>query len=78
MTRLVQSVYMVSVEHSEPYLPVFSARVAAYTLILAFILFFVLKKTIGLRVTEKEEIDGLDMHEHGCSAYANFHFHNDK
>ena len=52
--------------------------VAAYTLILAFILFFVLKKTIGLRVTEKEEIDGLDMHEHGCSAYANFHFHNDK
>ena len=48
--------------------------VAAYTLIL----FFVLKKTIGLRVTEKEEIDGLDMHEHGCSAYANFHFHNDK
>ena len=50
--------------------------VAAYTLILAFILFFVLKKTIGLRVTEKEEIDGLDMHEHGCSAYANFH--NDK
>ena len=52
--------------------------VAAYTLILAFILFFVLKKTIGLRVTEKEEIDGLDMHEHGCSAYANFHFHNEK
>jgi ammonium transporter len=52
--------------------------VAAYTLILAFILFFALKKTIGLRVTEKEEIDGLDMHEHGCSAYANFHFHNDK
>ena len=52
--------------------------VAAYTLILAFILFFVLKKTIGLRVTEKEEIDGLDIHEHGCSAYANFHFHNDK
>ena len=52
--------------------------VAVYTLILAFILFFILKKTIGLRVTEKEEIDGLDMHEHGCSAYANFHFHNDK
>ena len=52
--------------------------VAAYTLVLAFLLFFILKKTIGLRVTEKEEIDGLDMHEHGCSAYANFHFHNDK
>ncbi|MCG4762375.1 ammonium transporter [Fusicatenibacter saccharivorans] len=60
------------------YEALFIGAVAAYTLILAFILFFVLKKTIGLRVTEKEEIDGLDMHEHGCSAYANFHFHNDK
>ena len=29
MTRLVQSVYTVSVEHSEPYSPVFSARDAA-------------------------------------------------
>ena len=32
-----------------------------------------IKKTIGLRVSEKEEIDGLDYHEHGLtSAYAGF------
>ena len=31
------------------------------------------QKTIGLRVSEKEEIDGLDYHEHGLtSAYAGF------
>ena len=38
-----------------------------------FIIFTVIKKTIGLRVSEKEEIDGLDYHEHGLtSAYAGF------
>jgi Amt family ammonium transporter len=35
-------------------------------------LFFLLKKTTGLRVTEEEEMDGLDYHEHGNTAYANF------
>lgn len=55
-----------------------SAATAAYVLIVSFLLFFLLKKTVGLRVSEKEELDGLDLHEHGCSAYANFHFHNDK
>ena len=34
------------------------------------VIFTIIKKTIGLRVTEKEEIDGLDIHEHGLtSAY---------
>ena len=35
--------------------------------------FFFIKKTIGLRVTEEEEIKGLDKTEHGLpSAYADF------
>ncbi len=32
-------------------------------------IFFVLKKSGELRVSEKEEIEGLDMHEHGTAAY---------
>ncbi|MDF2541282.1 MAG: ammonium transporter [Herbinix sp.] len=37
------------------------------------ITFFVIKKTIGLRVSREEEMDGLDVHEHGLvSAYADF------
>jgi Amt family ammonium transporter len=35
-----------------------------------FILFTVLKKTIGLRVTPEEEHEGLDVLEHGLSGYA--------
>jgi len=36
------------------------------------LLFFLLKKTVGLRVSEEEEMDGLDYHEHGNTAYPNF------
>lgn len=39
---------------------------------LGFIMFKVIKATAGLRVTRQEEVDGLDLHEHGCDAYANF------
>ena len=38
----------------------------------AFILFFLLKKTIGIRVSEHEEMRGLDIEEHGQEAYAGF------
>ena len=35
--------------------------------------FFLIKKTIGLRVTMTEEVEGLDIHEHGLSSsYADF------
>lgn len=47
--------------------------VAVYVAIFMFIIFKVIDKTIGLRVSEQEEIDGLDIHEHGlASAYSGF------
>ncbi|MEJ2110410.1 MAG: ammonium transporter [Acidobacteriota bacterium] len=36
------------------------------------ILFFLIKKTIGLRVSPEEELKGLDIGEHGNEAYAGF------
>jgi len=36
------------------------------------ILFIIIKKTIGLRVSETEELQGLDIGEHGSEAYAGF------
>lgn len=33
------------------------------------LMFFALKKTIGLRVSREEELAGLDYHEHGSAAY---------
>ncbi|MBL6445477.1 ammonium transporter [Fulvivirga sp. 29W222] len=35
----------------------------------AFIIFFVLKKLFGIRVSEQHEIEGLDSHEHGIRGY---------
>ncbi len=46
--------------------------VAAWTITTSFILFGILKKTVGLRVTEQEEVVGLDIHEHNTQAYADF------
>ena len=36
---------------------------------LAYIFFSILKKSIGLRVTKEEEVEGLDIAEHGIRAY---------
>jgi Amt family ammonium transporter len=36
------------------------------------LLFFIIKKTIGLRVSAEEELKGLDIAEHGTESYAGF------
>ncbi|WP_124067022.1 ammonium transporter [Clostridium sp. E02] len=46
--------------------------VMAYAGVMAFIVFTIIKKTMGLRVSDQEQIDGLDLHEHGMSAYSGF------
>lgn len=47
--------------------------VIAWVTICMIIIFMIIKKTIGLRVSEQEELDGLDVHEHGlASSYADF------
>ncbi|WP_108866813.1 ammonium transporter [Aquimarina aquimarini] len=46
--------------------------IGGFCLFFAFAIISILKKTIGIRVSEKEEIDGLDTHEHGMDAYPDF------
>ena len=47
--------------------------ILAWTAAMMTLTFFVLKKTVGLRVSKEEEIKGLDKTEHGLpSAYADF------
>ena len=46
---------------------------AAYAAVVIFIVFTVIKKTIGLRCSAEDEIEGLDISEHGlASAYADW------
>jgi Amt family ammonium transporter len=45
---------------------------------LCYILFKILKATIGLRVTREEEMEGLDIEEHGNVAYPDFQIHQNK
>lgn len=47
--------------------------VAAWVTVTMLIVFTVIKKTVGLRVSREEEISGLDLEEHGlASSYADF------
>nr|WP_274542940.1 ammonium transporter [Kocuria sp. 36] len=42
----------------------------AYTAIMTFVIAIVLKKTIGFRVSEEEEVQGIDLASHAETAYA--------
>ncbi|RNI31254.1 ammonium transporter [Rufibacter latericius] len=43
--------------------------VGGFSFVFAFVLWAILKMTIGLRVSEREEMEGLDIHEHKMHAY---------
>jgi Amt family ammonium transporter len=48
------------------------AAAFAWAFVLGLVLFTVIKKTVGLRVSEEEELRGLDIGEHGMEAYHGF------
>lgn len=45
------------------------ASVCAFAFVFSFVLFFVIKMVMGVRVSEEEEAEGLDVAEHGAPAY---------
>lgn len=46
--------------------------IAVWTFIFAFVAFLIIKAIMGLRVSEEEEVGGLDLGEHGAPAYPDF------
>ncbi|MCS6814309.1 MAG: ammonium transporter, partial [Cyanobacteria bacterium] len=46
--------------------------VGGLTVLLSFIFWYVLKAIFGMRVTREEELEGLDIGEHGMQAYSGF------
>ena len=49
-----------------------SGAVILFTLVVSLVFWSVIKAALGLRVSQDEEIEGLDMGEHGMEAYAGF------
>ena len=45
---------------------------AVFCVTTSFAIIYALKKTIGIRVSEREELEGLDAHEHKMDAYPDF------
>lgn len=50
------------------------AAVGSFCALSSFVILYILKRTSGIRVTEKEEIEGLDNHEHGAAAYSQLQY----
>lgn len=48
------------------------AAAGIFCCISAFLIIFTLKKTVGIRVDRQEELEGLDLHEHGMDSYPDF------
>jgi Amt family ammonium transporter len=46
--------------------------IGAFTFIASFIVWYILKITMGIRISEEEEVDGVDIHETGLEAYPEF------
>jgi Amt family ammonium transporter len=46
------------------------AAITAFVGVAMGIIFLAIKATIGLRVSEQEEVEGLDVHEHGYPGYS--------
>lgn len=46
--------------------------VGAFCFVSSWLIFFSLKRTIGIRVDEREELEGLDINEHSMQAYPDF------
>ena len=45
---------------------------AVICILTSFLIIFILKMTMGIRVSEREELEGLDGFEHGMDAYPDF------
>ncbi len=48
------------------------ASYAAICILSSYLIIFIMKKTVGIRVSEREELEGLDAQEHGMDAYPDF------
>ena len=48
------------------------ASYAGICIVSSFLIIFIMKKTVGIRVSEREELEGLDAHEHGMDDYPDF------
>ena len=46
--------------------------IGSFCVIFSLVVFYILEKTVGIRVSEQVEIEGLDINEHGMHAYPDF------
>jgi ammonium transporter, Amt family len=69
---LAVGIFSMDPEHSFVTQLIGVLSVGALVVIVSFIILFIMKKVIGLRISAREEMEGLDLHEHNMDAYPDF------
>ncbi|MEZ4548053.1 MAG: ammonium transporter [Thermodesulfobacteriota bacterium] len=69
---LAVGIFSTNPEHSFMVQLIGVVAYAVFTVICSLIIFLVIKMIMGLRVSAEEEMDGLDLGEHGMMAYPDF------
>lgn len=66
---LAVGIFSTNPEHSFAVQLIGVVAYAVFTVVCAGVLFFAIKATVGLRVSQEEEVEGLDVGEHGMHGY---------
>jgi Amt family ammonium transporter len=66
---LAVGIFSLSPEHTFGIQLMGTLAISAFAFVFAFIVFSILKMVMGVRVSEEEEAEGLDVAEHGAPAY---------
>lgn len=69
---LAVGIFSTNPEHSFWIQLLGTVSIGAVCFVSSFGIFYALKKTVGIRVSEEEEVLGLDIGEHGMEAYSGF------
>lgn len=69
---LAVGIFSMNPEHSFMTQLIGVASIGAFVVIASVIIVFIMKVTVGIRIPAKEEMEGLDMHEHNMDAYPDF------
>ncbi|MCI0480396.1 MAG: ammonium transporter, partial [Candidatus Dadabacteria bacterium] len=69
---LAVGIFSTNPEHSFITQLIGVAAYGVFTVICSLVIFLVIKMTMGLRVSAEEEMAGLDIGEHGMTAYPDF------
>ena len=70
-------IFSTNPDHSLLWQIIGTVSISAFVFVFSLIVFAVIKAIMGVRISEEDEFEGLDITEHGNEAYPNFQIRTD-